>query len=240
MNRSNTQATLTTAAFIAGSWLDRIDLPSLPETSWQEFASTWDDMPVDAFMGDEGRYRQRRFSEFRVNVATRSLERLPHVPYRQSKEDNYLNGGIDRHYEPMIELAVNNKVFRQTLLCCAAIVGESQKCKEYLVQVFQNRILAGGSLEGRPTPEGIHRDGVHYVLSLLLSRVGVRGGCSQLFRSSGEHVEDFEMSRRGDFILLDDEATRHSVTPIHPEAQGGSGHRDVMIAMFTAWTPNLR
>jgi hypothetical protein len=240
MNSSHTQSSLSTAPFIVGSWLDRVDSHSLHEAAWQEFASTWDGMPVDGFMEDGGRYRQRRFSEFRVDMAAQSLKRLPHVPYRQSREDNYLNGGIDRHYSPMIETAVNSSVFRQTLLCCAAIVGETLKCSECLVQVFQNRIVARGEVEGRPTPEGIHRDGVDFVLSLLLSRVGVRGGCSQLYRPDGEHVEDFEMTRRGDFILLDDEAMRHSVIPIYPEAPGGSGHRDVMIAMFSAWTPGLR
>src|SRR6202035_5458998 len=32
---------------------------------WDRFAASWDDLGVDAFMADGGRYRRRRFARFR-------------------------------------------------------------------------------------------------------------------------------------------------------------------------------
>lgn len=212
-----------------------------PGTSaWESFAETWHDMPVDRFMADGGTYRYRRFSEFRVQRAQGGIKLLPHVPYLQSKQLNYLNGGVDRAYEPMLEAAAASPVFRQILLRTADILGEATDEDEFLVQVFQNRIVADDAAAGQPTPEGRHRDGVDFVLSLLISRAGVAGGTSQVHTAAGDAVGEMLMAEPGDFMLLDDEAMRHAVTPLVPVARGVPGHRDVLIAMYSAWRPGLR
>ena len=61
---------------------------------WDGFAASWDDLGVDMYMVDGGRYRRRRFACFR---ATReAIARKPHQPHYQSRDYNPLNGGIER------------------------------------------------------------------------------------------------------------------------------------------------
>ena len=38
-------------------------------SDWQSFAASWDDLGVDAYMADGGRYRRRRFAAFRGELA---------------------------------------------------------------------------------------------------------------------------------------------------------------------------
>ncbi len=44
------------------------------------------------------------------------------------------------------------------------------------VEIHQFRIEAHAGQEGQPTPEGMHRDGVDWVLVLLVNRVNISEG----------------------------------------------------------------
>ena len=52
---------------------------------WDAFAASWDDLGVDTFMADGGRYRKRRFACFEASArAPISLRRKPHQIGRAS------------------------------------------------------------------------------------------------------------------------------------------------------------
>src|SRR6266700_2467710 len=68
---------------------------------WGSFAAGWDDLGVDTYMADGGRYRRRRFAAFRAAPA--GIERKPHQPHYQSRDYNQLNGGLERWFEPVTE-----------------------------------------------------------------------------------------------------------------------------------------
>src|ERR1700736_4174420 len=61
---------------------------------WRRFAASWDDLGVDAYMADGGRYRRRRFAAFRATAE--GIPRKPHQPHYQSRDYNPLNGGLER------------------------------------------------------------------------------------------------------------------------------------------------
>jgi hypothetical protein len=69
-------------------------LLSSPPNDWQTFASSWNNLSVDTYMADGGRYRRRRFAAFAVSA--QSIARKPHQPHYQSRDYNPLNGGIER------------------------------------------------------------------------------------------------------------------------------------------------
>ncbi|MGH7061079.1 MAG: 2OG-Fe dioxygenase family protein, partial [Stellaceae bacterium] len=46
---------------------------------WSSFAASWDDLGVDTYMADGGRYRRRRFAAFRAGPA--GIVRKPHQPH---------------------------------------------------------------------------------------------------------------------------------------------------------------
>jgi proton-translocating NAD(P)+ transhydrogenase subunit beta len=64
---------------------------------WDGFAQSWDDLGVDTYMADGGRYRRRRFAAFRATAE--GVVRKPHQPHYQSRDYNPLNGGIERWFE---------------------------------------------------------------------------------------------------------------------------------------------
>src|SRR6185312_3597527 len=60
---------------------------------WDGFAASWDDLGVDTYMADGGRYRRRRFAVFRATPE--GVARKPHQPHYQSRDYNPLNGDIE-------------------------------------------------------------------------------------------------------------------------------------------------
>lgn len=199
---------------------------------WDEFASSWDDLRQDPYMGDGGTYRFRRYSEFMI--AGNRISVLPHRAYHQTKDVNHLNGGIERLYDPISASVSEGQVMTELLRRCHDFMPALDDGRHWLVQTFQNRIYAGVDTEGLPAPEGVHRDGVDYVFTLLVKRSNVTGGESGIFPNEGnDAITSMTLAHPGDFIFLDDEAVRHGVTGLRREAPGDEGYRDTLIAMFT-------
>lgn len=210
----------------------RLDPTSIP--AWPAFAQSWHDLKQDEYMGDGGTYRFRRYSEFHLSQAIILLKILPHKPYRQSKEDNYLNGERDRLYSPILEDIQENAAFKQVIHSFAEVMASLHPSADWLVQVFQNRIQASAAQPGQPTPEGIHRDGVDFVLTLLIHRENVDGGESSTYAQDGKTLlAAVTLKEAGDFIFLNDKLLKHDVQPINRLNPEKEGYRDALIVMFT-------
>lgn len=222
-----------TKGFAHGAAVDFVEATG--SEPWRRFARSWDDLPLDGYMGDGGRYRQRRYAEFRCSGRDQTIVDLPSTTYRQSRSVNYLNGGIDRTYSGMDSETKANGAFRAILERSIEVLRAGGLQRDWLVQVFQNRILARADETGKPTPEGLHRDGVDFVLTLLVNRKNVEGGESSTHCGLSEQVlSRVLLHRPGDFIFLDDNRVKHAVQPIFPAHGSVEGRRDVLVAMFTA------
>lgn len=201
--------------------------------AWQSFANSWDLLHQDTYMADGGTYRQRRYSEFAYRRDDESLSLLPHVAYSQSRDINYLNGGIDRHFEPFQFDIAMGKVLHTIFAWCVTVLSKISSTKAWKIQAFQNRILARNDTAGQPTPEGVHRDGVDYVLTLLIARQSISGGASRVYEASTkQYVAEVTLTEAGEFLFANDRRLLHSVTPVTPTGSN-AGYRDVLIAMFT-------
>ena len=69
---------------------------------WPAFAESWDDLDVDTYMADGGRYRRRRFGVWAAGRQGPIL-RGPHQPHYQTLDYNRLNGGIERRFKPIAD-----------------------------------------------------------------------------------------------------------------------------------------
>ena len=78
-------------AFRTGSDM-RLIMQTRGVNSWSGFASSWDELGLDLYMADGGRYRRRRFATFAASGGT--VTRMPRQPHYQSRDHNPLNGGI--------------------------------------------------------------------------------------------------------------------------------------------------
>src|SRR5438067_4558881 len=144
---------------------------------WDSFAGSWDDLGVDTYMADGGRYRRRRFAAFR---AAAGIARKPHQPHYQSRDYNPLNGGIERWFEPVTDAIGAHPALRAILATChrlfERLTPAAVRPPSWHVEIHQFRIEARPGQEGRPTPEGMHRDGVDWVLVLLVGRINIASG----------------------------------------------------------------
>src|SRR5256885_14360180 len=75
-----------------------------PLGDWPAFSASWDELALDRYMADGGRYRRRRHAVYAAAPAG-AIVRAPHQPHYQSLDYNVLNGGIARWFEP-IDVAI--------------------------------------------------------------------------------------------------------------------------------------
>ena len=94
------------------------------------------------------------------------------------------------------------------------------------VEVHQFRIEARSGEQGRPTPEGLHRDGVDYVLVLLIDRQNIASGMTTIHAPDGRELGHFTLTEPFDAALVDDTRVSHGVTPVEALNAGTAAYRD--------------
>jgi hypothetical protein len=198
---------------------------------WGRFACNWEDLELDRYMADGGRYRYRRYGRYELDSVTETLVPLPNEPHRQERDVNPLNGGVDRIYEPLTASFTEDPLLRDLLVFLGKIFSAADGTRLWNIQLFPNRIIAGVEA-GHPTPEGRHRDGVKFVISLLAARRNISGGESSVYTNDGQLLLSTTLAEPGDLLLSDDERTLHSVTPVLPVDPEAPAHRDVLVALF--------
>jgi hypothetical protein len=219
-------------AFVHAAEMRELLTRSGPLTDWPAFAASWNHLEIDRYMADGGRYRRRRHAVYAA--ADGAIVRAPHQPHYQSRDYNALNGGVARWFEP-IDPAIGNGATMTAILACSRSVFESLAGSEaWRVEVHQFRIEARREEQGRPTPEGIHRDGVDYVLVLLIDRQNISSGTTTVHRLTGEELGSFTLAAPLDAALLDDSRVAHGVTPIEPVDADRPAWRDVLVVTFAS------
>ncbi len=201
---------------------------------WPAFARSWDHLAVDEYMADGGRFRRRRYGRFRA--AREGVTREPHGPHFQSVDYNPLNGGIDRWFEPVTDAIAAHPITRRLLELCAEVFtaasGADSATAAWTIEMHQFRIEPAPRQPGKPTPEGMHRDGVDWVFVGLIERTGVAGGVTGIGDASGRSLGSFTLSEPLDAVFLDDHRVRHGVTPIEILDPGRPAHRDVLVLTY--------
>ena len=201
---------------------------------WAGFAASWDDLGLDRFMADGGRYRRRRFAAFAVGGG--QIRRKPHQPHYQSRDYNALNGGIARWFEPVTEAIGAHPATTAILTVCdqlfTGLTPPDLRPERWHVEMHQFRIEARPDVEGQPTPEGLHRDGVDWVLVLLARRENVERGETNITDLQRSLVSSFTLAEPLDAALVDDSRVFHGVTAIRPIDPSRPAFRDVLVVTF--------
>jgi hypothetical protein len=210
-------------------------LPSAALEGWQAFAQSWNDLSEDTYMADGGRYRRRRHAVF--SVTDQYLTRKSHQPHYQSLDHNNLNGGIERWFEPVADSIGGGETNLALLSLCRAafaMAGQSAPPLEYHVEMHQFRIEPHPGGDGKPTPEGVHRDGVDWVCVLLVNRINVGQGVTSIFSPDLDSLGNFTLTDPMDCVFLNDHRVLHGVTPINLIDPAARGYRDVLVLTFKA------
>jgi hypothetical protein len=201
---------------------------------WRSFAASWDDLGVDAYMADGGRYRRRRFAVFRA--APGGIVRKPHQPHYQSRDYNPLNGGIERWFESVTDAVARHPalgaILRSSHTLFDSMTPDDVRPEAWHVEMHQFRIEARPGEEGRPTPEGMHRDGVDWVLVLMVRRENVASGETTIYDLVKRPLGSFILTAPLDSALVDDSRVYHGVTPVVPLDPALPAYRDVLVVTF--------
>lgn len=207
--------------------------PSGPR-DWAAFAASWDDLPLDTQLPDGHRYRRRRHATLSAPAGEDVFRVEPHQPHYQSLEYNPLVGGIERWFEPMHPGTIAAPAFHSILGFCLRLFGALRPDARWHIECHQFRIEARRDAAGQPTPEGVHRDGVDYVLVLLVSRVNIDSGTTTVHDAEGRLLGSFTLSAPFDAALVDDARVKHGVTAVHAIDPRRPAYRDVLVATFRA------
>jgi hypothetical protein len=199
---------------------------------WAQFADSWNDLEVDTYMADGGRYRRRRFGVWSADRQG-TIARGQHQPHYQTVDYNPLNGGIERWFKPITEEIGDGASMRTILEYCRALFGRlAPETPRWHIEAHQFRIEARPDIQGKPTPEGMHRDGVDYVLVLLIARRNIRSGTTTVHDLDKRALGSFTLTDPLDAALVDDARRYHGVTPVEPEIPMQPAYRDVLVVTF--------
>jgi hypothetical protein len=219
-------------AFVDGAAMRAILLPFGPLDDWDAFAASWHRLELDTYMADGGRYRRRRHATFSA-AAAGPIVRKPHQAHYQSVDYNPIHGGIERWFEPVEDEAAAGRSLSTILEFCRSTFSRlAPSVAEWHVEIHQFRIEARPSEAGRPTPEGLHRDGVDYVLVLLVNRQNIASGMTTIHAAGGQMLGQFTLTAPFDAALVDDRRVAHGVTPVEPIDPASPAYRDVLVVTF--------
>jgi len=216
-------------AFLSAAAMRPLLVASGPLADWEAFRASWNDLALDTYMADGGRYRRRRHAVFAIDED--GMSRQPHQPHYQSLDYNTLNGGIARWFEPVT--AGDGPTLRTILGFCHRLFGSlAPASMAWHVEVHQFRIEARSGTQGLPTPEGLHRDGVDYVLVLLVNRQNIGRGTTTIHSLDRRLLGSFTLTEPFDAALVDDARVYHGVTPVEPVDLTQPAYRDVLVVTF--------
>jgi hypothetical protein len=196
---------------------------------WVDFADSWEHLGPDPYLARTGRARRRRHAVFSA-VRDGAIVREPNQPHFQSTTYNALQGDIERWFEPVTDAVAEGACLTTILRYCVGFFGSlARDVARWRLEVHQFRIEARPGEAGEPTPEGVHRDGVDYVLVLMVDRRNIESGTTTIHLSDGTELGSFTLTEAFDAALVDDARVFHGVTAVTALDPTQPAHRDVLV-----------
>jgi len=204
----------------------------IDDSAWQEFAAHWEDLAPDLYAAELGTRRLRRYGHFVFSPADGAFEPTTHDAFIQPEDSNPLYVGTDRHFEPLTDAFAKDPLLQRILTMLGGLATALAEAPEWDVKVTPFRVLATADDAGQPTPEGMHRDGVTLVTSLLIGRRNALGGESTVTDMAGRPLLATVLKEPGTLLFGDDRRTLHGVSPVRPRDPSRPARRDVLVVTF--------
>src|SRR5688572_10913055 len=215
-----------------------VELRALLERSglddWAAFAASWNHLALDTHLPEGHRYRRRRHATLSARAGGRGFRREPHAPHYQGLEYNRLVGGVERWFEPIEPAVASGASFGSVVAFGLDLFGALRPATDWHIEAHQFRIEARPDVAGLPTPEGVHRDGVDYVIVMMVDRVNIESGTTTMHALDGRELGSFTLTTACDAALVDDSRVMHGVTPVRPLDPDRPAWRDVLVVTYRA------
>lgn len=198
------------------------------------FLNSWNSLETDQYMADGGQYRKRRHATFTVQQGESPQLKQPHQPHYQTLNYNHLNGGVARYFAPILDDLLKSRTLATLLELGNRLFSRLTGRHQWHIELHQFRIEARDGQQGKPTPEGIHRDGVDFVLVLMIKRVNIDSGATTIYNLENQLVGEFTLLNTFDMAIVNDHRVYHGVTPIKQLDKNQEAYRDVFVITFKA------
>ncbi|MCW2650446.1 MAG: hypothetical protein JWR32_1422 [Mycobacterium sp.] len=205
------------------------------DDAWTRFSAHWEQLAPDSYAAELGTRRLRRYGHFMFGATDGVARPMPHGAFVQPADSNPLYTEKDRYFEPLTAAFASDPLLNGVLKLLGRAATALDNVTQWSVKVTPFRVLASADGEGQPTPEGLHRDGVTLVTSLLVGRRNASGGESSVCDVHGHRLLTTTLSEPGTLLLGDDRRTMHGVSPIRPLDPSESARRDVLVITFAPY-----
>jgi len=200
----------------------------------QKFLDSWNRLEQDQYMADGGKYRKRRHAVYAIQNSAEPARLMPYQPHYQTVDYNPLNGGVARYFAPILDDLHQSATLAALLEFGNLVFSQASGNHQWHIELHQFRIEARDGRLGKPTPEGVHRDGVDFVIVVMIKRVNIDSGATTIFDLDNRKVGEFMLLETFDMALVNDRKVYHGVTPITPLDVGAEAFRDVLVITFKA------
>ncbi len=184
--------------------------------------------------------RQRSIATFTIekNATTFSIKRIDDDTFKQTVDDN--SRRWERKFTPSSAEAVEHPLFNQLLTEVFKLVHTIHpKVLKLKITSHFMRTIAQHNIKGENSPEGMHEDGVPYIVSaLVINRENITGAETQIFEKTATEktVLFHKVLTVGEFAFQADTGEEktfgndlwHYVTPIQPIDPEKKGIRDII------------
>ncbi|MCP4334712.1 MAG: 2OG-Fe dioxygenase family protein [Gammaproteobacteria bacterium] len=196
------------------------------------FLDSWNRLEHDQYMADDGRYRKRRHATYAIDQTGEAARLMPYQPHYQTVDYNPLNGGVARYFAPILDDLHHSVTLAALLEFGDLVFSQINGNHRWHIELHQFRIEARDGKLGKPTPEGVHRDGVDFVLVVMIKRVNIDSGATTIYDLDNRLVGEFTLREPFDMVLVNDRKLYHGVTPITQLDADAEAFRDVLVITF--------
>lgn len=198
----------------------------------QVFLDSWNRLEEDQYMADGGKYRKRRHATYAIWNAGERAQLMPYQPHYQTLDYNPLNGGVARYFAPILDDLHQSMTLAALLEFGNQVFSQLSGNHQWHIELHQFRIEARDGRLSKPTPEGVHRDGVDFVIVVMIKRVNIDSGATTIFDADNRQIGEFLLRQPFDMALVNDRSCYHGVTPITQIDEGAEAFRDVLVITF--------
>ncbi len=198
----------------------------------EAFGDSWNRLEEDRYMADGGKYRKRRHAVYAIHKPGEAARRMPYQPHYQTLDYNPLNGGVARYFAPILDDLHSSATLAALLEFGNRVFSRISGNRQWHIELHQFRIEARDGRLGKPTPEGTHRDGVDFVMVVMIRRVNIDSGATTIFDLEHELRGEFMLREAFDMVLVNDRRVYHGVTPITQLDADCEAYRDVLVITF--------
>lgn len=202
---------------------------------WERFGRHWEDLAPDPYAEALGVRRMRRYGQFLLHDG--AVHRMPDRTFTQPDGSNPLYVGQDRDFAPLTDAFARDPLLHRLIKLLGRVATVLDDAAEWNVKVHPFRVRSAAGGDALPTPEGMRRDGVTLVSSLLVGRRNAAGGQSTVCDDGGRRLLTATLAQPGELLLGDDRRTLHAVSPIRPLKPCAPAQRDVLVVTLASQWP---